>query len=29
MISFYSEKTKFPVYDVNVWDGDNWDALDY
>lgn len=29
IISMYSEKVPFPVYEYDVWHSDKWDALDY
>jgi len=29
IISFYDETVKHPVYDINIWDSDAWNPLDY
>lgn len=29
IVSLYPENTPFPVYEQNIWKGDEWDAMDY
>src|SRR3989338_9009433 len=29
IVSLYPENTPFPVYDQHIWNGDEWDPMDY